>query len=118
MSISIGSYTLVNPSDEDIEYILDGSSYLLASAEVQHDNWLGTPKRIISLSWRAISESQKDDIVSAYTALFSSNLSYTDIRNDTFDITIPESRDRLKVTTVARGIPVYNVSIKIKEVLT
>lgn len=118
MSISIGSHTLKNPSDEEIEYNIDGASYLLASGNVQHDNISGTGKRIITLSWRAISASEKNDIVAAWEDLFSGVLSYTDILSNTYDVTIPESRDKLRVSTVAKGVPVYNVTMKLKEVFS
>lgn len=117
MSITIGSYTLPNPSDESIEYEVIGASFILASGNVQHDNINGTSNRVITLSWKAISAATLADIKSAYESLFTADRSYTDIRSDTFDITINQGRDKLTSTTVARSVPLYNVTMKFREVL-
>ena len=117
MSITIGSYTLRDPSEESIEYEVIGASYILASGNVQHDNINGTSTRVITLSWKAVTSTILADLISAYESLFTADRSYTDIRLDTFNITINPGRDKLTSNTVARGVPVYDVTMKFREVL-
>jgi len=117
MSIVIGSYTLTNPSEETIDYEVVGASYLLANGNVQHDNIQASAHQNISLSWKAVSESVRDNIILAYESLYTANRTYTDIRGDDFTVTIPPSRDRLSTVAVNRSTPLYNITIKMREVL-
>lgn len=117
MSITLGSETLPNPSEEDIELEIIGSSYMLANGNIQHDNIDTDPIRNFTLTWRAVSELKMIDIVDAWKSLFTANRAYTDILGDSYTVTATQGRDRIKVTTVARNTPVYNVTIKLREVL-
>ena len=117
MSIVIGSYTLTNPSDESIEYEVLGASYMLANGHIQHDNIQALSLQIITLSWKAVSESVLSNIRLAYESLFTADRLYTDIRGDDYTVTVSQGRDKLSATTVNRSTPLYNVTIKLREVL-
>lgn len=115
MSVAIGSYTLPNPSEESIDMETVGTTFELANGTYVHDNILGGSYRLSTLTWKAISFAVMDDIRSAFESLYTANRSYTDIRSDVYNVTA-KSRDSLKVVTIGRSTPVYNVTIKLREI--
>lgn len=116
MSVTIGAETLPNPSEEDIEHEVIGSSFQLANGQIMHDNILGESTRTITLTWRAVSASVKNDISDAWLSLFAADQTYTDLLGSSYTVTAPLSRDKIKIVTVGRSTPVYNVTIKMREV--
>lgn len=117
MSITIGSYTLTNPSEENIDYEVVGASFLTANGDVQHDNINSVSIQNISLTWKAVTKAVRDDIIDAYESLFTANRSYTDIRSDTITVTIGQGRERLTSVAVNRNTPLYNLTLKMRQVI-
>ena len=71
-----------------------------------------TPIHTFTLTWRAVTEAQKDSIISAYTALYTmSTPTYTDIRVDNFNVIGLPNRPKAKVTTINANPLRYDVTI-------
>lgn len=117
MSITIGSFTITNPSEENIEYEVIGASYIMASGIVQHDNINSVSIQLITLSWKAVSKTVRDSIIDAYESLFTSDRTYVDIRGDTYTVTASQGRDKLTSVAVNRSTPLYNLTLKMREVI-
>lgn len=117
MSITLGSYSgLPDPSGEDREFFIRGTSYSLSNGTIQHDNINSTVKQKISLSFTAVTESVADNLIAAALACLSANKSYTDIRGDTYTVTLSTDRPRPKATSVAASSIRYNVTFNLEEV--
>lgn len=117
MSIVIGVHTLQNPSEENIDYEVSGASYLLATGRTQHDNINIINTQNITLSWKAVTASVRDNIILAYESLFTADRSYTDIRGDTITVSATQGRDKLTSVAVNRSTPLYNITLKMREVV-
>jgi hypothetical protein len=117
MTISIGTYTtLPDPSEEDIEFFYRGTSYNMANGQPNHDNISTTAKQRITLSWKAVNLTNRNNIYLAALSCLTSNRTYVDIRGDTTTVTLSSSRDRPKSTSVPGASLRYNVTIILEEI--
>lgn len=116
MSMSLNSVTIPDPSEEEIEVFIRGTSYALADGSVNHEYVSLSQKKRWSFKWNAVTESDKDDLVDACIACLSGNRPFVDYNSDSYTVTAGVGRSMPKVTTVNAVVNRYNVSFSFEEV--
>lgn len=116
MAITLATVSLPDPSTEDADIRLVGTSYELANGTVQHDNISAYSLHIFTLSWRGVTKAIADNIVTAYNNLYTTAIpTYTDIRSGMFSVTGLPNRPPVKRETVNANPLRYNVTINFME---
>ena len=73
-------------------------------------------KRRWTFTFRAVTSTILNGIISAYVNTFTGNLSFTHYTTNVYTVTAPQSRPPAKVTTVNAVVNRYDVSISLEQV--
>jgi hypothetical protein len=116
MTVSINSVVLPDPTTETREMFYRGVSFVQANGDIHHDNYDSVIRAVFTLSWRALSITNRNLVESAYMSLFTADRIYSDMDAATFTVTALENRPKPKFESInSAGTVFYNVSITFKE---
>lgn len=112
---SLDGWSIPDAATQNIKYGYRGATMLMADGTEKFDLVNSTAKKVISLTWQAVTASEKDAILTGYNGLNDSG-TYTDHNGTSYTVKQnglePVDYDEVN----AADGPRYNVSLTLREV--
>lgn len=119
MSLTLGTETLPDNSSQEYEFDVAGATIILADGSVAQDNIAATANRIITLGWKSISKTDMLNVVDALNySMSNASITFTDINSDSFTVDVIRNSLRVVQTIRTGSNSRYDVSVKLRTIIS